>query len=188
MHFYRISWASIRPLSGVYLVGLVCNICNLTLSWERLIAVTEAAHARAVSRKAYPLSASRNRPRRVWGLSWIELCNRYYPCLCCSRIRVHLKFKCVSPACIGETGHVREESLFSYTLGFGRLRVVKGAENNVATHQSRRTESVGLESPSKRCILNENGGERGKRVSPFCWKRDALRGKLFSSKKMDSGF
>lgn len=103
-------------------------------------------------------------------------------------MRVHLKFKCASPACIGETGHVREESLFSYTPGFGRLRVVKGAENNVATHQSRRTESVGLEGSSKRCILNENGGDRGKRVSPFCWKRDVLRGKLFSSKKMDSGF
>lgn len=74
IHFYRVPWASIRPLSGVYLVGLVCNVCNLTLSWERPIAATKRrAHGPLLSQGVSTLTASRKRPRDVWGISWIEL-------------------------------------------------------------------------------------------------------------------
>lgn len=82
-----------------------------------------------------------------------------------------LKFKCVGATCIGETGHVREESLppgvYSFPrLGFGtaspggRLRVVKRAEKYVARrHQSRsereRRMSTRVERTSARRSLKE---------------------------------
>ena len=73
-----------------------------------------------------------------------------------------LKFKYVGPASIGKTGHVREESPFSnmFLLRFERLRVVKEAENNVAISVTARGERR-FRGFSKRCILNENSGDRG---------------------------
>jgi len=100
-----------------------------------------------------------------------------------------LKFKCVGPASIGKTGHVREESLFSSTplLGFEWLRVVKEAENNVISVMARGERR--LRSFSKKCILNENSGDRGmKKRERRLFAGNKLRGKLFSSKKVNSGF
>lgn len=96
-----------------------------------------------------------------------------------------LKFKCVGPASIGETSHVREESLLSSWLGFERLRVVKEANNvtiSVTVYGERRFRGI-----SKRRILNENSGDRGMRQHRL-FAGNKLRGELFSSKRVDLKF
>lgn len=114
-----------------------------------------------------------------------------------------VKFKCVGATCIGETGHVREESLPPgipfHSLDLERplpLRVdgcvsLKGQKNTSCgiSHGARALRERRLGGLSKRRILNENACEIARESVAFLpGSENALRDELFSSKKVDLVF
>lgn len=84
-----------------------------------------------------------------------------------------LKFKCVGPS-----ESIARQVTFEKNSSFFRVCpcldlngcVSLKRQKTMLRYQSWRIESVGIDGFSKRCILNENSGEK-ERASPFCWKR-----------------
>jgi len=137
------------------------------------------------------LSASwRNRPREVRGIVDCG-CNGYLrnPRICCSRVRVHSNLNALVRRVSGRQVTFEKNPFFLSTplLGCEWLRVVKEAENNAISVMARGERR--LRNFSKKCILNENSGDHGmKKRERRLFAGNKLRGKLFSSKKVNSGF